>query len=269
MSYDSLVRDFKFLLNDALTHDETTHGGNSETITKFTDCLEVGLKARKHLEKTDPNYQKLTNLIQNAMTRAEEIKTRINAENTEIYPKINQKSKSTTPAQKNTPKPVRTIMSCKPNNTSSSSSPSMTKEEIQLLINVSTVNGQKYLPFSPNDVTPDKFKTMTQFQDKTKLKLSQSMSKMPGVSFESINDLYSNPVIFNEHLSAASLKQGSIGDCSLICSMAVSADYEFRRFPRGHPNHVDLFSRIIYPKNAVNTNGKYVVELQSRPLEGH
>jgi hypothetical protein len=266
MSYDSLVQDFKFLLNDALTHDETTNGGNQETITKFTDCLEIGLKARKYLEKTDPNYQKLTNLIQNAMTRAEEIKTRINPpENAEIYPKINQKSKSTTPVQKNASKPIRSTMSCKtsPSPQSSSSSPSMTKEEIQLLIQVSTVNNQKYLPFSPNDVTPDKFKTITQFTDRTPLKLSQSMSKIPGVTFESISDLYTNPVIFNENLSAASLKQGSIGDCSLICSMAVSADYEFRRFPKGHPNHVDLFSRIIYPKNAVNTNGKYLVEFDS------
>merc|ERR1712226_1427738 len=84
---------------------------------------------------------------------------------------------------------------------------------------------------------------------------------MPGVTWERIDEIYTNPVIFNEHLSAASMKQGSIGDCSLICSMAVSADYEFRRFPRGHPEHVPLLSRIIYPQNSVNTNGKYLIQL--------
>ena len=268
MSYEDYVRDFKFLLSDALSQDEKT-GGNAETVTKFTDCLEAGLKARSFLQKSDSNHQKVSKLINNALVRAEEIKTRLNPT---IYPNIGHSNSVPsapfiTPI---TPEPVRSTVSTKPNCTPKPTSslkpklqtPEMTREEIKLLLAVSTVNGQTYLPFSPNDVTTDKFKSMTPYTDRTKLKLSQSMSKIPGVTWERIDELYTNPVIFNEHLSAASLKQGSIGDCSLICSMAVSADYEFRRFPRGHPSHVPLLSRIIHPQNSVNTNGKYVIELR-------
>jgi len=201
----------------------------------YNRLIEFGIASRKKI--INDSTQVATSdfflkHIKNCLNRAEELKPRTSKPVSDVK------------------KPVQAV--------STANAPSFSKSEINLLYKVSFVNGLKFLPFDPLDIKLSNFQGT--YNDNTKFELSTSMKKLgPFVKWVKISELSlsGNTVLISPKLSAASLKQGKIGDCSLICSMAVSADYEFRRFPGKVP---PLLSKLVFPDKP-SISGKYNVTL--------
>ena len=260
----------ELLIRTAINEDETSNAAES-TIPLYTQAVEYAVALKKRFGYDDGIFQYTSRYIPMLLNRAEEIK--------KLHHPLGN-----APANANDllslgnrqPAPARSQPIARPTNTNTGPThtavastsglapittnvkQSMTPEEIQILKEVSFVNNNEFKPYIPNEEQNTNFRTVSQYKDNYKMPLSDSMKKIPGLFWQHIPNLYTDPVIFHKNLSAASLKQGSIGDCSLICSIAVSADYEFRRFPSNSP---PLLSKLIYPTNPTSTNGKYLIVL--------
>jgi len=135
---------------------------------------------------------------------------------------------------------------------------SLSKEEIAVLRKASYLCGRKFDPWIPSDAYQTRFKYIDKFEDSDgKLPLSEKQRQSFG-GWRRISSLSSKPTI-TALVSAYSLKQTLITDCSFVSSLAVTANYE-RQFKK------KLITSIIYPQNrhqipVYNPSGKYVVKL--------
>eukprot|EP01006_Ploeotia_vitrea_P036213 TRINITY_DN65989_c5_g16_i1.p1 TRINITY_DN65989_c5_g16~~TRINITY_DN65989_c5_g16_i1.p1 ORF type:complete len:1053 (+),score=533.21 TRINITY_DN65989_c5_g16_i1:160-3318(+) len=134
----------------------------------------------------------------------------------------------------------------------------LSKREIAVLRKTSLINGNLYFPFMADDIM-ERFDGFEEpFEDPAGLlELSPSQIEHFG-AWRRPHELCVRPKMITA-LSAESIKQTIITDCSFVSSLAVVADYE-RRFKK------KLITRCIYPQSPlgeplVNPEGKYMVRL--------
>ena len=136
----------------------------------------------------------------------------------------------------------------------------LSHEEINVLRISSRINGKVYLPWENTDIH-DTFVYSKPWKDPDgRLELSNKQKKYfggwsrPSRFVRSVAD----PVMI-ARVSAASITQDNVGDCSFVSSLCMAAAYE-RKFRR------KLLTNIIYPQDRTgspiyNPSGKYIVRL--------
>jgi calpain-7 len=146
----------------------------------------------------------------------------------------------------------------------------LSKEELDVLRRSSTINGKIHFPWLDVDLQ-EQFVYPSKFNDPDGLlRLSADQlgttvvgrGKNVGDKFESWKRPYQitpgTPVMISQ-ISAYSITQDVIGDCSFVSSLCIGAAYE-RKFNK------QLITSIIYPQNrkgqpVYNPSGKYMVKL--------
>lgn len=131
------------------------------------------------------------------------------------------------------------------------------EEEKQVLLTTSEINGISYLPFLTVDLK-ERFTYSFNFEDPDGLLKLSPKQQQQFRRWSRPHELFSQPHII-QHIDSFSIKQTLVSDCSMIASLAISANYE-KRFGK------KLIRSIIYPQNRagepiVNPSGKYMVIL--------
>ncbi|XP_071803068.1 calpain-7-like [Asterias amurensis] len=135
---------------------------------------------------------------------------------------------------------------------------SYSAEEIAVLRKTSYINNREFLPFMSQADLKEKFAFSIPFTDKLGKLALAGKQKDRLAKWARPSDFCSDPqMIFA--VSAFSIKQTIVQDCSFLASLAISANYE-RRFKHS------LITKIIYPqdkqgKPLYNPCGKYMVIL--------
>lgn len=133
-----------------------------------------------------------------------------------------------------------------------------TDEEKRVLLTTSRINGIDYLPWMNVDLS-EKFGSHLPYDDPNGL-LSLSPKQRRNFSrWERPEGIYSSPTMISSIISAFSIKQTVISDCSFVASLSVCAVYE-KKFNK------KLITSIIYPRNKAgdpvyNPCGKYMIKL--------
>lgn len=149
------------------------------------------------------------------------------------------------------------VPSNKNNNNSSSNNNPLTPEEIQVLKNTSYINNLIFAPWLDIDLQ-EKFAFLSPFTDPNGfLKLSEKQISQFG-GWKRVSELSQHPVMI-ETISAFSIRQTVVSDCSFVASLAICSSYE-KKFRK------KVITRCIYPQNGAgqpvyNPDGKYCVRL--------
>ncbi|XP_011496802.1 PREDICTED: calpain-7-like [Ceratosolen solmsi marchali] len=262
---ESQLQRCKFLLNQALDADEA--GFKEEAIKLYTNAAELGLKAKI----TSNKKTKITNLVRHALDRAESLKGIKKIDIESILPSL--------PSVPETD-PTGTLTSQTPSSFDSASlrpaksythrgnsihlkvtggSGNYTEEEKRVLLHSSHINDHEFVPFMNVDLS-ERFQYAIPFTDKDGLLKLSPKQKPDFARWCRPEELFSEPKMVVGHVvDYYSIKQTVVSDCSLVASLAVSAQYE-KKFGRR------LITSIIYPKNKnkepiYNPFGKYMIKL--------
>ncbi|KAH3719763.1 calpain-7-like [Dreissena polymorpha] len=269
-----------FLIKQAFDEDEA---GNIEGAKDlYTEAVELCINIRD--SSTDKALQdKVTKLATNALERAEAIKKllSLSQSTSPTLPKTDIQPNPTNKPVTSTGKVVPPLgfgafVDCDDNEGQGSAGQKVTrarsqqgsgavnvgpggytKEEIDVLRETSNINGRTYVPFMVTDVR-EKFAFPVPFSDKDgKLALSAKQKQQIG-KWVRPEDFCDNPQMIYA-VSAFSIRQTVVSDCSFVASLAISAQYE-RRFKK------KLITSIVYPQNregdpVYNPCGKYMVKL--------
>ncbi|XP_029035260.1 calpain-7-like [Osmia bicornis bicornis] len=270
--HQSELQRCKFLINQAQDADEA--GLKDIAVKLYTDAAEFGLSVKT----TDSEAKgKLTALVRLALDRAESLKGVKKQENVDIFETLSKlppvpetsldedvdkiPSLPTTRPILNSGKQTRpplhrgSSMHLKVSGGSSN----YTEEEKRVLLHSSHINDHEFVPFMSIDLT-EKFQYAIPFTDRDGLLELAPKQKPDFARWCRPEELFSDPkMLKGPHVDYYSIKQTVVSDCSLVASLAVSAQYE-KRFGRR------LITSIIYPKNRnkepiYNPFGKYMVKL--------
>lgn len=264
-SHNSDLQRCKFLVNQAL--DADVAGLQDIAIKLYTDAAELGLSVKT----TDANVKaKLTALVRGALDRAEALKGIQKGETDDIVSTLSKLppvpetnlpdvdsvlTAAASPAQSRPPLHRGSSVHLKVSGGSSS----YTKEEKTVLLHSSHINDHEFVPFMSIDLA-EKFQYAIPFTDKDGLLELAPKQKPDFGRWCRPEELFPEPkMLLGHHVDYYSIKQTVVSDCSLVASLAVSAQYE-RKFGRR------LITSIIYPKNRnkepiYNPFGKYMVKL--------
>ncbi|KAG7189662.1 hypothetical protein KM043_017338 [Ampulex compressa] len=257
----------KFLLNQALDADEA--GLKDIAIKLYTDAAELGLSAKS----ADSDVKsKITSLVRLALDRAESLKGIKTVKDNDIattlaqLPPVPETNLPDTETPLNST-PVSSVKPMRPPLHRGSSAhlkvtsgkSNYTDEEKRVLLHSSHINEHEFVPFMSIDLS-EKFQYAIPFTDKDGLLELAPKQKPDFARWCRPEELFSEPkMVVGHHVDYYSIKQTVVSDCSLVASLAVSAQYE-KKFGRR------LITSIIYPKNRnkepiYNPFGKYMVKL--------
>lgn len=169
--------------------------------------------------------------------------------------------------RQNVPSPSMPIQPTTPVKKSSNSHPQLglagsqvyTDEEKKVLEHTSHINSNIFVPFMSVDLK-DKFVFPIPFTDKDGYLELAPKQKRDFIEWRRISEIVEEPkLVSGRCVDFYSIKQTVISDCSLVASLAVSAQYE-KRFGK------QLITSIIYPRNSrdepiYNSSGKYSIKL--------
>ncbi|XP_038044478.1 calpain-7-like [Patiria miniata] len=279
----------KFLLRQAF--DEDGHGNAEDATELYLNAAEMCIEAARSCSSGEQR-SKLNILAKQAMDRAEQLKTknepvlRLPEPPSSLPDLPNNASIHTSHSSHSTPQ-----SSPKPTkrNTHSAGSASVgsndgrlsasgggggggpnrggnrgggggsyTAEEIKVLRTTSFINGREFLPYISQADLKEKFAFSIPFTDKLGQLALAAKQKSRLAKFVRPSEFCSDPqMIFA--VSAFSIKQTIVQDCSFLASLAISANYE-RRFKKS------VITKIVYPqdkqgKPIYNPCGKYMVIL--------
>lgn len=134
----------------------------------------------------------------------------------------------------------------------------LSPQEIEVLKNTSSFNGKLFMPWPEDGLQQEKFTLDELFTDPDSfLTLCDEQMRHFSV-WKRVSQLFSSPKIISM-VSALSVTQSVITDCSFVASLCVAANYE-RRYNK------PLITRIIFPQDkdgqpVYNQSGKYLVKL--------
>ncbi|XP_022109312.1 calpain-7-like isoform X2 [Acanthaster planci] len=279
-----------FLLRQAFEEDEQ---GNQEDATElYLNAAEMCIEAGRSCSSADQRT-KLNRLAKQALDRAEQLKKKNEPvlhlpEPPSTLPDLPSLSPqpSPHPSPRASPKPAKrnthsgSGSAAGSNNAGSNSGRlpalggdggpskagkggvgggSYTPEEIAVLRTTSFINGREFLPYISQADLKEKFAYSIPFTDKCGQLALATKQKSRLANFRRPSEFCSDPqMIFA--ISAFSIKQTIVQDCSFLASLAISANYE-RRFKKS------VITKIIYPqdkqgKPIYNPCGKYMVILR-------
>ena len=126
-----------------------------------------------------------------------------------------------------------------------------------MLRRTSNINGRSYVPFMQADYN-EPFNYPLPFNDKDGLLSLSLKQRSTFARWVRPSELSEEPRMVVQ-MSCYTIRQTIVSDCSLVASLAITAQYE-RRFKKR------LISSIIYPQNKqgqpiINPSGKYMVKL--------
>ena len=219
------------------------------------------------MEVDEATKKKLSKLADEALTRAETLKSKENSE-----PKPVTKSFSNIQLDADSTNFSPSLDSDTHQSYSISESQkglivvgqsNYTKEEINVLRQTSQINNNEYLPFLSIDLK-ERFAFPLPFTDKNGFLPLSDKQRRNLAKWARLEDLCQNPSIIKE-IDSFSIKQTLVSDCSFIASLTVASLYE-KRFKK------KIITIIIFPQNSqqepvYNPCGKYMVRLHINGLD--
>lgn len=132
------------------------------------------------------------------------------------------------------------------------------ENEKRILAYTSKVNNEVYVPWVDEADLREDFVAEGLFHDPSgKLKLA-AKQKEYFIGWKRPAELFPERARMCKSISSASIRQTVVGDCSFVCALAISADYE-RKFKR------PLITNRLFPRRngqpCVNPLGKYMIKL--------
>ncbi|KAA3672482.1 calpain-7, partial [Paragonimus westermani] len=220
----------QYILIDAKAEEESQN--TTEALELYSSAVELLLSLRSETSD-EVTLTELKNLARNALTRAENLKTRT----------IN-KIPSTLKTAQSSPKTRQ--------------AGGYTAEELKVLKTTSVINGREYLPFLDDLDSRIRFAYPKPFTDKHGLLALSEKQQRQLDRWVRPSDYLENPRMIMA-ISCFSIRQTVVSDCSFVASMAIAAQYE-RRFKKR------LITNIIYPHQrdgeaVYNPCGLYMVRL--------
>ncbi|KJE90407.1 calpain-7 [Capsaspora owczarzaki ATCC 30864] len=133
----------------------------------------------------------------------------------------------------------------------------LTAEEIEVLRSTSYINGKVFPPWTDADARENYYR-LTEFVDPDGPLVLSAKQSESFVSWKRASSMSQSPVMI-ESVSAYSIRQTVVSDCSFVASLAICSEYE-RKFQK------KVITRCIHPQDArgrpvFNANGKYAVRL--------
>lgn len=258
-----------FLLLEGLEEDEA--GNAEEAIELYSSAVQLCLEVSKSVKNTSI-AEKLRNLAEQALTRAEVLKaqsTGEEAETSENQMVTKAGHQKVSPTRVIPPLGIGNLVNSRPQQPQGrpavsrkdglqlSGKSEYSKEEVEVLKKTSNINGRDYLPFMSIDLK-EKFAYSLPFSDKDGALALAPKQKKNFARWARPEDISSNPKMI-EVIDYYSIKQTCVSDCSFVASVAISALYE-KRFKKR------LITDIIYPKSrngdpVYNPCGKYMIKL--------
>ncbi|KAF7256197.1 hypothetical protein EG68_05332 [Paragonimus skrjabini miyazakii] len=220
----------QYILIDAKAEEESQN--TTEALELYSSAVELLLSLRSETSD-EATLAELKNLARNALTRAENLKTR-----------TKNKMPSTLKSAQSSPKTRQ--------------ADGYTAEELKVLKTTSIINGREFLPFLDDLDSRIRFAYPKPFTDKHGLLALSEKQQRQLDRWVRPSDYLENPRMIMA-ISCFSIRQTVVSDCSFVASMAIAAQYE-RRFKKR------LITNIIYPHQrdgeaVYNPCGLYMVRL--------
>jgi calpain-7 len=245
-----------FVLEQALVLDEG--GKPQEALALYLDSIELYLIAKDSLPASSDQVSSIGKRITDVLERAETIKREATLASLPDAPVMNMKTSKSAPnppptgpkepsnhlhpsTSMSTPSTTSTTDFVPTTTHKMSGESLLTKLELDILRRSSHINSKLYLPWNDVDYN-EKFVFPTRYTDPDGL---LPLSKEQGFKFANWKRPYlitpETPVMISV-VSAYSIRQDCIGDCSFVSSLCIGAAYE-RRFNK------QLITSIIFPQN--------------------
>ncbi len=252
-SWITLKQSGEFSLEQAVVADE--HEDPKKAFPLYMEAAELYMKAITNLPQNDKHVHMpgLEKILSEILSRAETIKTStvgISSKNTTSTNTVMHVSSTSTLGTFTTP--------------AVSASTNLSEEELSVLRRSSRINGHLYLPWMDFDLK-ERFHYRTAWNDPGgDLKVSQKQaSRMRG--WRRPSEFTTRKPVMISFVSAMSIEQDAVGDCSFVSSLCISAAYERRWRKR-------LITSIIYPQNrhgqpVYNPSGKYMIKLHYNGID--
>jgi len=263
---DNMLRSLEtkatFLLERAVTTDEK--GDHKMALPIYLQAAEAHVEALTHAKSLDPRRKLLNTdngILRTQAAVRQKLEKRLKSiiDRAEVL-KQSQVTVGAVAARQNTPTSQLHQPRQQTHGAKGSEAEPLSREEVDVLRRSSHINGKVYLPWDDTDIY-ETFTYPEPFKDPDgRLPLSGKQKqhfggwRRPAQFVRSIAE----PVMI-EQVSAATIKQDNVGDCSFVSSLCMAAAYE-RKFRR------KLITNIIYPQNRrgepmYNPSGKYIVRL--------
>ncbi|KXS19717.1 cysteine proteinase, partial [Gonapodya prolifera JEL478] len=223
---DALLQQGDFFLQQAGVESESARVKNA--IEQYTTAAEIYFKALK-ASANPAQKERIRKTLEQALTSSEELK----------------KSSSAKPNDKAAAAKTSTAVL-------------LTDEEKAILAGSSSVNGHVYLPWNDDKDLNERFLPNELFQDPDGLLPLSEKQKLKLGGWKRPGQVMTNPKMI-QVISANSLVQDVVTDCSFVASLCVASSYERRKNRR-------LITSTIWPQNSkqepmYNPGGKYLIKL--------
>ncbi|XP_026469343.1 calpain-7-like isoform X1 [Ctenocephalides felis] len=251
----SILAECHSLIKQGLEADEA--GNKDDAIKFYVQAGELYITISDAAVK-----EQLKGIIQNCISRAEELKGIQHKAQNNTQSSSNSSSPSTPVGNAASPtSPIRPPLhrGSSAHLKVSGGQETYGEDEKKVLKHTSHINQKIYLPFIAEDIN-ETFNFPMPFSDRDGILELSPKQKRDFVRWSTLSELHPEPRIVSGHqVNYMDIKQTVVSDCSFVASLAVAALYE-QRFQKR------LITSILYPRNKndeprYNPDGKYMVKL--------